>query len=184
MDQVEEYIDIISPDGNLTGLSKPRSEVHHEGDWHRSVHVWVLNNREELLIQRRSLEKESHPGLWDVSCAGHITAGDSNLQAAVRELKEELDITVRPDELKRMFTVESHYVLNNGMYKDNELVDVYLLRKDIDIQMLKLQPGEVESAKMISVDTFRTCVCAKDSSFVPHWKAYQNLLDYLDKADG
>ncbi|MBW2182232.1 MAG: NUDIX domain-containing protein, partial [Deltaproteobacteria bacterium] len=67
-----EYIDVISPDGNLTGVSKSRNEIHQEGIWHRSVHIWVLNDKEELLIQRRALEKESHPGLWDVSCAGHI----------------------------------------------------------------------------------------------------------------
>jgi isopentenyldiphosphate isomerase len=85
-----EYIDTITPDGNLTGESRPRDEVHKNGIWHRSVHIWVLNDKEELLIQRRALQKESHPGMWDVSCAGHIGSGDSSLQAAVRELKEEL----------------------------------------------------------------------------------------------
>jgi len=177
-----EYIDTITPDGRLTGESRPRDEIHKNGIWHRSVHIWILNNKEELLIQRRSLEKESHPGLWDVSCAGHIGSGDLSLQAAVRELKEELGLTVRPGELKRIFSVESHFVLNNGTYKDNELVDVYLLRKNISIQTLRLQPGEVESVKMISVGALRNAVLTRDSSFVPHWNAYENLLDYLDKS--
>jgi hypothetical protein len=48
--------------------------------------------------------------------------------------------------------------------------------------MLQLQVEEVEAVKMISVDTFRKSVLSKDSSFVPHWKAYENLLDYLDKS--
>ena len=85
MGQVNEYIDVISPDGNLTEISKPRSEIHQQGAWHRSVHIWVLNDNKELLVQQRAFEKESHPGLWDVSCAGHITAGDVSPQAAVRE---------------------------------------------------------------------------------------------------
>lgn len=183
MDQIEEYIDVISPNGNLTGISKPRSKVHQEGAWHRSVHVWVLNDRKELLIQRRAFEKENHPGLWDVSCAGHITSGDSSLQTAVRELKEELGLFVHPEELEQMFTIESHYVLNNGTYIDNELVDVYLLKRNLDTKDLTLQVDEVDSTKMISVDVLRVYVSSKDASFVPFWKAYQNLLDYLDKAD-
>ena len=68
------------------------------------------------------------------------------------------------------------------MYKDNELVDVYLLRKNVGIKDLKLQQDEVASAKFISVDEFRKVVSSKDSSFVPFWKAYQRLLEYLDKA--
>ena len=177
-----EYIDVISPDGNLTGVSKPRSEIHQEGVWHRSVHIWVLTDKKELLIQQRSLEKESHPGLWDASCAGHIPSGDSSLQTAVRELKEELGLNVRPEELERIFTIESSFVLNNGTYKENELVDVYLLRKNINVQTLQLQPEEVEAVKMISVDTFKKSVLSNDSSFVPHSKVYQNLFDYLDKS--
>jgi len=133
-----EYIDVISPDGNLTGVSKSRNEIHQEGIWHRSVHIWVLNDKEELLIQQRSLEKESHPGLWDASCAGHIPSGDSSLQTAARELKEELGLNVRPEELERIFTIESHFVLNNGTYKENELVDVYLLRKNINVHLFCL----------------------------------------------
>jgi len=178
----EEYIDVISPDGNLTGVSKPRSEIHQEGNWHRSVHIWILKDKEKLLIQQRSLEKESHPGLWDVSCAGHIPSGDSSLHAAVRELKEELGLPILPEELELIFTVESHFILNNGTYKDNELVDVFLLKKNINVQMLQLQPEEVDSVRLISVNAFRDFVSSNDSSFVPHWKAYQNLLDYLDKS--
>ena len=183
MDQVEEYIDVLSPDGNFTGVSQPRSHVHQTGDWHRSIHVWVLNDQQELLIQRRSFDKENHPGLWDVSCAGHITAGDSSLQAAVRELKEELGLFVRPEELEQIFAIESHYVLNNVTYIDNEWVDVYLLKKNVDVNDLVLQSEEVESAKMISVEEFRNLVSSQDASFVPFWKAYHNLLDYLDKRD-
>jgi isopentenyl-diphosphate delta-isomerase type 1 len=183
MDQVEEYIDVISPDGNLTGISKPRSQVHQEGVWHRSVHIWVLNDNKELLIQRRAFKKENHPGLWDVSCAGHLTSGDSSAEAAVRELKEELGLIVQPEELELIFTIESHYVLNDGMYIDNELVNVYLLRKNVNTKMLILQPGEVESTKLISIDSFRSCISSKNASFVPFWEAYEKFLGYLDKAE-
>jgi len=181
LDPIEEYIDICAPDGNLTGISKPRNRVHQDGDWHRSVHVWVLNDKRELLIQRRAFEKENHPGLWDVSCAGHIIAGDSSLQSAVRELEEELGLFVQPEELEQLFSIESHYVLNNETYIDNEWVDVYLLKRNLDANDLALQAEEVDSVKMIPIEEFRHLVSSKDTSFVPFWKAYQNLLDSLDK---
>jgi isopentenyldiphosphate isomerase len=141
----------------------------------------VLNDKNELLIQRRAFDKENHPGLWDVSCAGHITTGDSSRNAAVRELKEELGLFAQPQDLEWMFAIESHYVLNNGTYIDNEWVDSYLLKRNVDTKDLILQADEVDSVRMIPVNTFRKHVSSKDSSFVPFWKAYHNLLDYLDK---
>ena len=62
---------------NPTGERKLKSEVHRDGDWHRSSHVWLLSPEGRLLLQRRSEAKVTWPGLWDVSAAGHISAGES-----------------------------------------------------------------------------------------------------------
>ena len=85
-----ELIDIVRPDGMPAGVVKPREQVHRDGEWHRTVHVWVINGAGELLLQKRADEKASYPGMWDVSCAGHIRAGDTSLKTAVTELAEEL----------------------------------------------------------------------------------------------
>ena len=53
----EEYLDILDEQGNKTGKTKLRSEVHHDGDWHKSVHIWILNSKGDVLLQRRSLTK-------------------------------------------------------------------------------------------------------------------------------
>ena len=70
------------------GVRKPRGDVHRDGDWHRSVHIWIADGDGRLLCQLRGLDKDTHPGRWDVSCAGHITAGDGSLDTAARELEE------------------------------------------------------------------------------------------------
>lgn len=60
-----------------------RSEVHRDGDYHRAVHVWIYSESTgELLLQRRADCKDSWPGQWDISSAGHISAGDSSLFSA------------------------------------------------------------------------------------------------------
>ena len=59
------------------------SEVHRDGDYHRAVHVWIYSESTgELLLQRRADCKDSWPGKWDISSAGHISAGDSSLFSA------------------------------------------------------------------------------------------------------
>ena len=60
-----------------------RVDVHRDGDYHRAVHVWIYSeSTHELLLQKRADCKESWPGQWDISSAGHISAGDSSLVTA------------------------------------------------------------------------------------------------------
>jgi isopentenyldiphosphate isomerase len=177
----EELIDILAADGSRMGSTKPRAQVHADGDWHRTVHVWIMNSDQEVLLQRRALVKDSHPGLWDVSCAGHILAGDTSRAAAVRELNEELGLSVRPDALRYLFTLPSFFVLNNGAFVDRELNDVYLLIKDIDPQVLRLQTAEVAAVAWVPLKTFRERVAQSDPSLVPHTDGYRRLLVYIDQ---
>jgi isopentenyldiphosphate isomerase len=56
------------------------TQVHRDGDWHRSVHIWVLNSEKgELLMQKRVAFKDSWPSHWDIGCAGHVSAGDTSI---------------------------------------------------------------------------------------------------------
>lgn len=61
-----------------------RTDVHRDGYYHRAVHVWIYaESTQELLIQQRASCKDSWPGLWDISSAGHISAGDSSMISAM-----------------------------------------------------------------------------------------------------
>ena len=86
-----EYLDIVTEDGVPTGVTKERNAVHRDGDLHRTSHVWIARENQdhkmELLLQKRSMNKDSHPGCYDISSAGHIPAGMGYLESALRELK-------------------------------------------------------------------------------------------------
>ena len=112
-----EYIDIRDEAGRRTGLVKEREEVHRDGDLHATSHVWIVNaekkagleSREDtgrsgpegsvmtcqVLLQKRSMNKDAYPGCYDISSAGHLSAGQDYFEAACRELEEEGRMTVR-----------------------------------------------------------------------------------------
>ena len=95
-----EYIDIFDYNNNPTGEIKEKTQAHEDGNFHRTAHVWIMNDKKELLLQKRSATKKSHPNFWDISGAGHIRAGETVIEGAIRELKEELGVEVR-----RRFTI-------------------------------------------------------------------------------
>lgn len=69
-----------------------RREIHMNGLMHRSVHLVIVNSRGQVLLQKRSVKKDSHPGFWDISVGGHVDAGEDYDTAAVRELREEMGV--------------------------------------------------------------------------------------------
>lgn len=87
----EEYFDVVN-DADQVIDRLPRSRVHREGLKHRAVHILVFHTDGRLFLQKRSMSKDSEPGKWDSSAAGHLDSGESYDQAAHRELKEELGV--------------------------------------------------------------------------------------------
>jgi isopentenyl-diphosphate delta-isomerase type 1 len=176
---MEEYIDIINQDGSKTGEVKLKSEVHKSGNWHRTVHVWILNRENKLLIQLRSPSKIQDPNLWDISCAGHISAGEDSKTAAMRELKEELGISVFTEELKLISEVTDQSVTNGETFINNEIHDIFLIRKDIEIDEMTLQDDEVSEVKWIDHLELKKDLKANPSKYVIHDEEYRLLFEHL-----
>lgn len=176
----KEYFDTLREDGTVRGGIKLRTRVHKDGDWHRTVHVWIHNSKGEVLIQKRSSKKETYPDLWDVSCAGHVSAGDNSRNAAVREAQEELGLSLSPLELHKLCTVRQSY--HHEDIHDNEVVDVYVVLRDVAIANLVLQEEEVANVRYINAQFLRECIQADDPSFVPHPEEYRTLLAYFARA--
>jgi len=174
-----ELIDVVGPSGNPLRIIAPRTEVHRKGLWHRTVHIWVLNGKKELLLQKRSWSKESFPGLWDISAAGHISAGDTSKRAALRELEEELGIPAREDELVFLFTIKGHYEDPSRPFIDNEFSDVYLMRADIPINKVKVDRNEVDEVKYMAVEELKKELEVHPGLYVPHHEAYGKLFAFL-----
>lgn len=87
----EEIFDIVNEQDQVIG-QLPRSQVHAEKHLHRAVHVFVFNTRGELLLQKRSADKDEYPHCYTSSASGHVSAGETYDETAPRELAEELGI--------------------------------------------------------------------------------------------
>ena len=144
-----EILDIVDEQGRPTGQNVPRAVAHAEGIRHRTSHVWILRRhagRVEVLLQMRCQAKDSFPGCYDISSAGHISAGDEPLETALRELEEELGIKAEPEQFKKVCMHEGS--MNGNFYgrefKNHEISTVYMYEETVDITKLKLQKEEVE----------------------------------------
>ncbi len=92
MQDPDEYLEIVDRDGRVIGLAA-RSEIHGNPSLiHRVVHVLVFNEKGELLLQKRSKNKDVAPGRWDTSVGGHVGIAEDPLFSAKREMEEELGI--------------------------------------------------------------------------------------------
>lgn len=167
--QKMELFDICDGNGEPTGVVTERSVAHTLGLTHRTAHIWVTRRSQagdwELLMQKRSLRKESYPGCYDVSAAGHVQAGDGYLESACRELWEELGIRAGEEELEFAGLFDSGDIFaefGGKPFRDREISAVYVYRGEVEPERLRLQPEEVDSVR---------------------WMAYGEVLDHAGKRD-
>ena len=175
----EEYFDILDENGNKTGRSKPRSEVHRVGDWHKAAHIWIINSAGDILLQRRCDNKDSHPNMLDISCAGHISAGEDSRTGALRELKEELDLDVRPEELQFIKTLKcgSKY---SDTFLNNEFDDLYILRTDKTVDDMKYREEEISEIFYVPYRDFKRMVRNNQSDLLRHDEEFGILFSLFD----
>jgi isopentenyldiphosphate isomerase len=177
----EEFLDIVDSRGNATGIRKPRAQIHHDGDWHRTVHIWLMKDYKELLLQCRAASKESFPGYWDVSIAGHVRAGDVPIIAAQKEAEEELGIALALEQLEFLFAVRMSSVLNEGTFIDNEVADVYLVDMTHNACCFRLSAEEVSAVRWFGKQQIQAMLCSSQVLIVPHHEEYQGLFRLLER---
>ncbi len=153
----DEIFDVVDERDAVIG-QRPRSEVHRLGLRHRAVHILVFNRHGQMFLQKRSMKKDMDPGRWDSSAAGHLSAGEDYDAAALRELREELGLSlaVCPERLGKIVaceeTTQEHvwvYRLNaEGPFRlDPEEIDTggWFEREKIE-QWLAERPEDFTSA--------------------------------------
>lgn len=153
-----EYFDVCDSGGNITGQIVARDIAHRDGISHRTAHTWVVrrvDDRWQVLLQKRAINKDAFPGMYDTSSAGHIPAGDEPLDSALRELQEELGICARPEQLHFAGVFHGHYekMFHGHMFRDNEFAHVLVYMEPVDISQLVLQAEEVERVDWFDLET-------------------------------
>lgn len=143
-----ELLEVYNPDGSPSGQDVSRTKAHAEGILHGASHIFICRRKSgvlQFLLQRRSPGKDSFPGCLDTSSAGHVEHGSDFLETAVKELGEELGLTVLPQDLEELFTrtIRHENQFRGRQFLDHEINKVYLLKftpadSDFRIQLEEL----------------------------------------------
>lgn len=169
-----EYIDIFDENNRLIREKKEKQQAHKDGNFHRTAHVWILNDKDELLLQKRSASKKTYPNCWDISGAGHIRSGESVLEGAIRELKEELSVVIQDKDLEYITTIK-----NTKNPKNMEFQYVYLLNCNKQINEYIFTDEEVSEVKYVYYKDLEKMVENREPGLLIHEEEYKHLFKYI-----
>jgi len=144
-----ELNDIYDAHRNLTGRTHRRGTRWKKGEYGLVVCVWVYDGKGNVLMTRRAPEK-TVPGTWENS-GGAAKAGETSLEAIVRELREETGICASAEEFE---------LIDSGT-DQNTHYDYYCLRRYVPIGQVILQPGETDDAKWVSLQEVHQMIADK-----------------------
>jgi isopentenyldiphosphate isomerase len=156
----DEVFDVVDEHDQVIGREY-RRDIHRRGLRHRAIHIFWMRADGQLCLQRRSYAKDNCPGLLSTSCAGHVDSGEDYLTAAVRELGEELGVSVAPSALMEIDYAPCHPCLGN------EFVRAYLLRGDFTVTVAAFEvdsvlwrtPAETEAWASAEPEVFSAPLC-------------------------
>jgi len=159
-----EIWDIYDEDRDLTGRTIVRGEKLKEGEFHLAVHIWIMNSKGELLIQKRAPTVKLNPDIW-ATTGGSAIIGDDSYSACVREMREEIGIFPDMENAEILFSIK----------RTDFFCDVWLIRQDFDTSSCKLQVEEVSEVKWASISEISELITKGE--FWP----YRYFEEFVDK---
>jgi 16S rRNA (adenine1518-N6/adenine1519-N6)-dimethyltransferase len=163
--KASEMFDVVN-ERNEVIQQLPRGEVHSRGLLHRAVHVFVINVRGEIYLQKRSHLKDVSPLKWDSSAAGHLDVGESYAACAIRETREEIGIEITSTELAAQ--------LPAGAHTDHEFVELHLARHNGPMRPF---PEEIACGDWFAPEIIEDWITARPQDFakgfISCWKAWR-----------
>lgn len=169
-------IDVLDENGDPTGDTKIKREIHEQGLWHNAAHIWIYNSKSEILLQLRAKDKDCFPGFWDISVAGHTDSGETPIQSAVREMKEETGLDTRFEEFEFGGIRKFSQPIEGTNWYENEIGYIYFYKYDGSVDDLSMPDGEVEKLEFIPIDRFELEV--NDPEMRKKYVPYQPLGEY------
>jgi isopentenyl-diphosphate delta-isomerase len=146
---LEENVILVNEKDQKLG-TMPKIEAHEKGVLHRAFSVFIINNKQELLLQQRAFSKYHSPGLWTNTCCSHQREGETSIDAGRRRLKEEMGIDVS---IKYLFSFIYKTEFDNGL-TEHELDHVMVgsFEKSPEINALEVSSWKWESLDFLEVD--------------------------------
>ncbi len=126
------------------------------GEYHLVVDVWIVNDKHQFLIQKRALSKKAYPGKWAQSAGGAVIRGEDSFEGCLRETKEELGISLSCENIELAYSFIRH---------GNVIVDVYVVKQNINIDNIILANDEVDEVRW--ADYAEISSLLNDGRFVP-----------------
>ena len=137
-----EFVDVYNNRHEKLNYQKNRKELNN-GELRLSSFIWVINDKEEVLIQQRLSNTKKKPNMWGAT-AGGVKAGENSMNRALRELKEELGIIASKEELEFI-----------GSYKRIvDFVEVWLCKKNVEKNEIIINPDEVQDVRWVTINEF------------------------------
>ena len=174
---MDELIDIVTQEGKPTGKSALKSIIHKKGYYHNTAHIWFYTADGEILLSQRSAKKTICPLLWDVSVAGHIDAGETIKQGAIRETIEEIGLSIYESDLNKIGVFECSQTYENGII-DNEFHHTFISELNVPLSELTPQIQEVEALKLVTISEFELLIknIGSNNHFVASNKSYYEIV--------
>lgn len=159
-----------------TGTNAARGHVHKSGLWHCSVHIWIVDAASRtILLQKRSMTKDTFPGRWDISSAGHVEAGKSLGETCRLELAEELGLDdVSGSELSLSFVVPAEQSQLGGC---NAYEHVYFLVRDKSGAQFALGTAEVSEVTWMPASEVLGSLRSGDDCYAPRTSQYVDAME-------
>ena len=136
---MSEILDVVNDKDEVIGQAE-RDEVHRLGLVCRLVYVCFYTADGQVILQKRSDTKKNDPGKLTTTVSGHIESGQTYLEAAVRETREETGISVKADDLKDLGIIRADYV--QGNYISKAMRAMFAYKFDGNIADLKVEDGD------------------------------------------
>lgn len=149
-----ETIDLYDKNKQKTGETLKRGEEMPKGRYGLSVHIWIMNSKGEIYVQRRAKQRELFPNLWE-NPGGGAVIGESSEDTFKREFLEELGI----------FPDTTNAMIIETLNREKDFVDIWVLKQDFEISELNLQRKEVYQAKWVSLEKLMKML--EKQEFVP-----------------
>ena len=146
-----ELWDLYNERRELTGRDHIRGEEVPQGFYHLVVHIWIRNSKGEYLISQRSADRPAYPLMWEC-VGGSVTKGEDSLTGALRETKEEVGLTLSPEDGKLVYSVVGRVV--NGV-KFTDIVDVWLFEYDGPVLLDQASTKEVAQTAWMTKEQIR-----------------------------
>ncbi|MBQ0117274.1 MAG: isopentenyl-diphosphate Delta-isomerase [Flavobacterium sp.] len=159
---IEEQVILVDTNDVPLGLMN-KMEAHEKALLHRAFSVFVLNDKNEIMLQQRAAHKYHSPLLWTNTCCSHQRAGESNLEAGKRRLFEEMGFEVP---LQELFSFIYKAPFDNGL-TEHEFDHVMIGYSNREPE---INPEEVASWKWMSIEDIKSDILANESEYTVWFK--------------